>query len=128
MKTVLCFLAIIVGVVFGGDDAAFAACCKDKNVAETCQPICNYGSTPEEVGKAFADGRCNAETDGSPFYQCLENQKDNTECCIADGVGADASLDFCIDACDGSKPHTYDPKYNACSVYAQAIFDCGKNA
>uniref|UniRef100_A0A914NXY3 Domain of unknown function DB domain-containing protein n=1 Tax=Panagrolaimus davidi TaxID=227884 RepID=A0A914NXY3_9BILA len=128
MKAVLCFLLIFAGPVFGDPNGDFAACCKNKNISDTCQIFCNYVSKSSDVLQAFTNGKCNIEIDGPSFYQCLENEKDNTKCCKAAGVGADASLDFCLDICDGSKPLKSDMKYFKCKPFEQVIFNCGKDS
>uniref|UniRef100_A0AC34FG64 Uncharacterized protein n=1 Tax=Panagrolaimus sp. ES5 TaxID=591445 RepID=A0AC34FG64_9BILA len=127
MKAVLCLL-VVVGVVFADPDGDFASCCKDKSISETCQPFCNYNSKSDDVVQAFTDGKCSVEGDGPSYYQCLENLKDNTECCKAAGVGADADLAFCLDVCDGTKPLTPDQKYFKCKPYAEGIVSCGQKA
>uniref|UniRef100_A0A914QCE7 Domain of unknown function DB domain-containing protein n=1 Tax=Panagrolaimus davidi TaxID=227884 RepID=A0A914QCE7_9BILA len=127
---VLCLFVLVVGVVFVDMidiyDQAFLKCCKEKGIRRSCQPYCSYEKKADVVLKAFKAGKCDFDTEGPSYYQCLENEKDNRRCCKNEGVGADASLKYCLDKCDGTKPIKPDHKYFNCKPYAQKIRDCGE--
>uniref|UniRef100_A0AC34FEM7 Uncharacterized protein n=1 Tax=Panagrolaimus sp. ES5 TaxID=591445 RepID=A0AC34FEM7_9BILA len=80
----------------------------------------------KKVLKAFESGKCNFDTEGPSYYQCLENLKDNRDCCKKGHVGADHSLKYCLDKCDGTKAIKPNHKYFHCKKYAESIRVCGK--